>query len=45
MKELSPGTWSLYVVRKKLVKFSQDGIDAQAIMEFYSNTINVNITQ
>ncbi|MFN7325546.1 MAG: hypothetical protein ACK5SQ_03095 [Chitinophagales bacterium] len=45
MKELSPGTWTLYVVRKKLVKFSEDSFDAQAILEFYSKTDTIQITK
>ena len=44
MKELSPGTWTLYVVRKKLTKTQIGPISAQAIMEFYSKTDTLTVT-
>ncbi len=45
MKELSPGKWTLYIVRKKLVKADVSGIAAQAVAEFYSKTITVEVVE
>jgi hypothetical protein len=45
MKELSPGTWTLYVVRKKLTKAQIGPVNARAIMEFYSKTDTLTVTQ
>jgi hypothetical protein len=45
MKELTPGQWTLYVVRKKLVKADVSGIAAQAVAEFYSKTIPVEVVK
>jgi hypothetical protein len=38
LAELQPGTWTLYAVRKKLVKANLNGIAASGIMEYYSKT-------
>ena len=45
MKELSPGQWTVYIVRKKLVKADISGIAAQAVAEFYSKTIPVEFVK
>jgi hypothetical protein len=38
LSELAPGTWTLYIVRKRLIKADANGIPAQAVLEFYSQT-------
>lgn len=43
MKELAPGQWTLYVVRKKLFKTDVSGMPCQAIAEFYSKTIPIEV--
>lgn len=43
MKELKPGEWTLYVVRKKLYKTEIDDVSAQIIMEFYSKTDTITV--
>jgi hypothetical protein len=45
MKELSPGSWTVYIVRKKLVKTDVSGVAAQAVAEFYSKTVPVEIVK
>jgi hypothetical protein len=44
LKELTPGTWTLYVVRKKLTKAQIGPVIAQAVTEFYSKTDTLTIT-
>lgn len=44
MKELAPGTWTLYVVRKKLTKAQIGPVNARAVMEFYSKTDTLTVT-
>jgi hypothetical protein len=41
--ELNPGTWTLYLVRKRLIKENINGVPAEAILEFYSQTDTLNI--
>lgn len=36
MAELSPGRWSLYLVRKKMVKGDASGVPATGIVEYYT---------
>lgn len=36
MSELSPGTWSLYLVRKRLTKSTVGAVEATGVAEFYS---------
>jgi hypothetical protein len=38
LAELTPGTWTLYLVRRKLTKADANGVPAQATLEFYSQT-------
>lgn len=45
LKELTPGEWTLYIVRKKLVKEQTGGISAKAVLEFYSKTQPLTLTQ
>ena len=45
LKELSPGTWTLYMVRKKLAKADVSGVASKAIMEFYSKTDTLTLTR
>lgn len=44
MKELKPGTWTLYTVRKKLTRSEIGKVTTQAIMEFYSKTDTITVT-
>ena len=43
MKDLSPGQWTLYIVRKKLLKTEVSGVSCQAVAEFYSKTIPIEV--
>jgi hypothetical protein len=43
LAELQPGDWSLYVVRKRLVKTKIDGTECQAVLEFYSATKQIRV--
>ena len=45
MKELTPGVWTLYVVRKKLTRSEVGNVSTQTIMEFYSQTDTLNVVQ
>lgn len=45
LKDLSPGTWTLYIVRKKLVKTDVSGVASKAILEFYSKTDTLTLTR
>lgn len=45
IKELSPGTWTLYLVRKRLIKEKVGSIQANGIMEYYTEPISVRITE
>ena len=44
LKELSPGNWTLYLVRKKLVKDKVDGLAVNGISEFYTKPIKISLT-
>lgn len=41
--ELSPGVWTLYLVRKKLTKADVEGVEASGIAEFYSKVDTLTI--
>jgi hypothetical protein len=41
--ELKPGKWKLYLVRKKMVKETIDGVDATGILEYYSKTDTLEV--
>jgi hypothetical protein len=43
--KLSPGTWTLYVVRKQLRKGQVDNYQYQSVVEFFSDTIEVPISR
>ncbi len=43
LKELSPGDWTLYLVRKKLVKDIIAGMPVNGIAEYYSSAISVKV--
>jgi len=45
LKDFSPGDWTLYLVRKKLVKDNIAGMPVNGITEFYSKPIEVKITK
>ncbi len=45
LKDLSPGDWTLYLVRKKLVKDTIAGMPVHGITEFYSKPIDVKVTK
>ncbi len=38
ISELKPGGWQLYIVRKKAVKTSVDGVEVKGLGEFYTKT-------
>ena len=44
LKNLVPGDWTLYLVRKKLTKQTIDEMPVSGIMEYYSKTIAVKVT-
>jgi hypothetical protein len=41
--ELKPGKWKLYLVRKKMIRESIDGVDATGILEYYSKTDTLEV--
>jgi hypothetical protein len=41
LAELSPGQWTLYLVRKKLTRSTLDGLPASGRLEFYTRTDTV----
>ena len=41
--ELSPGVWTLYIVRKKLTKAAVEGTAATGIIEFYSRVDTLTV--
>lgn len=43
LKELSPGDWTLYLVRKKLMKDTIGGMPVNGISEFYSKAIALKV--
>ncbi|MBL7829364.1 MAG: hypothetical protein JNJ57_22195 [Saprospiraceae bacterium] len=43
MKSISPGNWTLYLVRKKLQKSNVDGIAVNSILEYYTKPIALKI--
>ena len=45
LKDIVPGNWTLYLVRKKLTKDNIDGMPANGITEFYSKAIPVTVTK
>ncbi|MEY3194381.1 MAG: hypothetical protein RIQ78_478 [Bacteroidota bacterium] len=44
LKEIPPGAWTLYLVRKKLTKGLLGDIPTNGILEYYSKTLAVKIT-
>jgi hypothetical protein len=38
LSELEPGLWTLYLVRKKLLKADVNGVDCTGIMEYFTHT-------
>ena len=45
LKDIVPGDWTLYVVRKKLIKDSVADMPVNGIMEYYSKPIPVKVTK
>lgn len=43
LAQLDPGTWTLYLVRKKLVKSESNGLSATGIIEYYTQTDTIHI--
>jgi hypothetical protein len=43
LAELDPGPWSLYLVRRKLVRDTLDGIPVSAVVEYYSDADTVAV--
>jgi hypothetical protein len=43
LQELVPGTWTYYIVRKKLEKAVIGPVNAQAVLEFYSKTDTITV--
>jgi hypothetical protein len=44
LKELTPGKWSLYLVRKKLTKSVVNGYQINGIMEYYTKSSELTVT-
>jgi len=38
LSELDPGAWTLYLVRKKMIKSNVNGVDCTGIIEYYTRT-------
>ena len=45
MKELKPGKWSLYLVRKKLTRTVVNEYLVNGIMEYYTGSSELTITR
>jgi hypothetical protein len=45
MKDIAPGDWTLYLVRKKLTKTMVADIPVNGILEYYTKTISVRVTK
>lgn len=43
LAELSPGRWTLYLVRKRLAKVETPGMVAEAILEYYSKSDTLEV--
>ena len=43
LKELEPGSWTLYLVRKKAVKTDIQGVTASALLEFYTRVDTIQV--
>ncbi|MCC6460842.1 MAG: hypothetical protein IT260_10260 [Saprospiraceae bacterium] len=43
LKDLEPGAWTLYLVRKKAVKTDIQGIAASALLEFYTRVDTIQV--
>jgi hypothetical protein len=41
--ELAPGQWTLYLVRKRLAKANVHGLDAEAVLEYYSKSDTIEV--
>lgn len=41
--ELAPGQWMLYLVRKRLSKAKVDGMDIEAVLEYYSKSDTIEV--
>lgn len=44
LKGLTPGDWTLYLVRKKLTKEIVNGMPVNGIMEYYTKPISIKVT-
>jgi hypothetical protein len=44
LKELTPGKWSVYLVRKKLTKSVVNGYQINGIMEYYTKSSELTVT-
>jgi hypothetical protein len=44
LSELTPGKWTLYLVRKKLTKSVANGYQTSGIMEYYTRSVEVTVT-
>lgn len=45
LKKLSPGKWSLYLVRKKLLKDTVGQVKVNCISEYYSKPVELTVTR
>lgn len=45
LKDIVPGDWTLYLVRKKLIKDKVSDIPVNGIMEYYTKPISVKVTR
>ncbi len=43
LAELPPGRWTLYLVRKRLVKTDAPGMAAEAVLEYYSKSDTIEV--
>lgn len=43
LSELEPGTWTLYLVRKKLIKTDVNGVECSGIIEYFTRTDTVEV--
>jgi hypothetical protein len=45
MKDITPGNWTLYLVRKKLIKNTVADLPVNTILEYYTKAIEVKVTK
>lgn len=43
MRELEPGKWSLYLVRRRLIKSNIDGVEATGVTEYFSQMDTIEV--